>query len=80
MLLFVSQELTEGMLILGCVQRISDYSIGVSLPYGMSASVPITSISDAYTAMLQKLTQGDADQNDAPDEVGSGVAKVTSNL
>ena len=24
--------------------------------------------------------QGDADQHDAPDEVGSGVAKVTNNL
>ncbi|KAK2175873.1 hypothetical protein NP493_701g01000 [Ridgeia piscesae] len=70
------KELTEGMLILGCVQRISDYSIGVSLPYGMSASVPITFISDAYTAMLQKLTQGDADQHDAPDEEVGSLAEL----
>ncbi|XP_060066718.1 protein RRP5 homolog [Ylistrum balloti] len=48
---------SSGMLLMGCVTRVEDYSLCVGLPNGLSGSVLITHISDTYTELLQKLTE-----------------------
>lgn len=48
------------MLILGCVKKIQDYQLIVSLPNGNHGIVSIANISDAYTSLLHKLSEGDA--------------------
>jgi ribosomal protein S1 len=47
--------MTEGMLILGCIQEIHRYHLMVSLPGKTSGRVPITSISRQYSDALEKL-------------------------
>jgi ribosomal protein S1 len=46
--------MTEGMLILGCIQEIHRYHLMVSLPGKTSGRVPITSISRQYSDALEK--------------------------
>lgn len=46
------------MLVFGCVKEIHDYELIVGLPGGVSGSVAIGNISDAYTELLQNLTKG----------------------
>lgn len=61
MLFFLlSQALSEGMLLLGCIKDVSDYELAVSLPNGLSGFVPVTQISDAYSKLLTKqVAQGE---------------------
>jgi len=47
------------MLVLGCVAEIRDFELVVALPNGLRGAVAITDISDAYTALLQKLASSD---------------------
>ena len=56
---FFSQSVEEGMLLLGRVKEVHEYELIVSLPNGLSGTVPITCISDAYSALLQHLANGD---------------------
>ena len=58
-ILFDLQNIPEGMLVLGCVKAIQDFSLEISLPNGLQGSVSITEISDAYTQLLQRLSEGD---------------------
>ena len=47
------------MLLLGVVKEIQDYQLVLSIPNGSTATVQITHISDAYKALLQKVSEGD---------------------
>ena len=47
------------MLVLGCVQEIQDFELIISLPHGVSGTVKIHCISDAYTKLLEKITSGE---------------------
>uniref|UniRef100_A0A8C5THM6 Protein RRP5 homolog n=1 Tax=Malurus cyaneus samueli TaxID=2593467 RepID=A0A8C5THM6_9PASS len=56
----LSQALSEGMLLLGCIKEVSDYELTISLPNGLSGFVPVTQISDAYSKLLSKqVAQGE---------------------
>uniref|UniRef100_A0A0C9RER1 PDCD11_0 protein n=1 Tax=Fopius arisanus TaxID=64838 RepID=A0A0C9RER1_9HYME len=47
--------LTQGMILLGRVQRSSQYDVTISLPGRLSGLLQITDISEAYTNLLQNL-------------------------
>uniref|UniRef100_A0A667XVP7 Protein RRP5 homolog n=1 Tax=Myripristis murdjan TaxID=586833 RepID=A0A667XVP7_9TELE len=49
-----SQNLKEGMLMLGCVKEITDFEVTVSLPCGMQGFLSIKNISDSYTKLLSE--------------------------
>lgn len=56
----LSQALSEGMLLLGCIKEVSAYELTISLPNGLSGFVPVTQISDAYSNLLNKqVAQGE---------------------
>lgn len=56
----LSQALSEGMLLLGCIKEVTDYELAISLPNGLSGFVPVTQISDAYGKLLTKqVAQGE---------------------
>lgn len=48
---------SDAMLLTGSITRVEDYALCVGLPNGLSGSVQITNISDAYTQLLQRLTE-----------------------
>ena len=51
------------MLVLGCVKEVHEYEVIMSLPNGLSGSVPITNISDAYHDQLKLLaSQGESEE------------------
>lgn len=55
-----SQELCEGMLLLGCIKEVTVFELVISLPNGLTGFVPVTQISDAYSELLSKqVTQGE---------------------
>lgn len=56
-LLFYFQENLEGR-ILGCVKEITDWGLIIELPNFLSASVHITEISDVYSDLLEKYSNG----------------------
>ena len=45
------------MLVLGCVREIHTHHVLVMLPGGISAQLPITSISPTYTQAVQEFTE-----------------------
>jgi len=48
------QNLTDGVLICGCIEKISPYEIRVSLPHQNIGYIPLTMISDEYTELIQQ--------------------------
>jgi len=58
------QLAASGMLVLGCVAEVRDFELVIALPNGLRGSVAITNISDAYTALLQRLASSDVDAAD----------------
>ncbi|CAF3070586.1 unnamed protein product [Rotaria socialis] len=48
------QNLTDGVLMCGCIEKISPYELRVSLPHQSIGYIPITMISDEYTKLMQK--------------------------
>ena len=54
-----------GMLVMGVVKEVQDYSLTVSLPSGLEGTVAITQIADGYTKQLERLTAGGG--QDAPE-------------
>uniref|UniRef100_A0A8C3DLD0 Protein RRP5 homolog n=1 Tax=Corvus moneduloides TaxID=1196302 RepID=A0A8C3DLD0_CORMO len=72
----LSQVLSEGMLLLGCIKEVSDYELAISLPNGLSGFVPVTQISDAYSKLLTKqVAQGELleELNSLPDMYSPGT-------
>uniref|UniRef100_A0A8C3UX86 Protein RRP5 homolog n=1 Tax=Catharus ustulatus TaxID=91951 RepID=A0A8C3UX86_CATUS len=72
----LSQALSEGMLLLGCIKEVTDYELAVSLPNGLSGFVPVTQISDAYGKLLTKqVAQGELleELNSLPDMFSPGT-------
>lgn len=55
--LLTRQILAPGMLILGCVKEVHEYSLSISLPNNLTGTVALTQISPAYTEQLQHLSQ-----------------------
>lgn len=52
--LCVSQDVKEGMLMLGCVKEVTDFEVIVGLPCGLLGFLSIANISDSYTKMLNE--------------------------
>ncbi|CAF4427753.1 unnamed protein product, partial [Rotaria sp. Silwood2] len=48
------QNLTDGVLICGCIEKISPYELRVSLPHQNIGYIPLTMISDEYTELIQQ--------------------------
>ncbi|KAK7086951.1 hypothetical protein SK128_004865 [Halocaridina rubra] len=57
--------LTEGLVTLGCICKITQYYMLVSLPYKLYGKVSITHVSQAYTALLKEITK--KENKDDPD-------------
>ncbi|XP_034255827.1 protein RRP5 homolog [Thrips palmi] len=55
------RTLNEGMVVLGCITEITDYSLHVSLPGFISGRVPVTQISEPYSQLLQSSGQDDTE-------------------
>ena len=53
--------MTIGLQVLGCVKEVTRFYLSLSLSNGIEGRVPITAISDAYTQLLQRLTEGDTE-------------------
>ncbi|CAF0790648.1 unnamed protein product [Rotaria sordida] len=48
------QNLTDGVLICGCIEKISPYELRISLPHQNIGYIPLTMISDEYTELIQE--------------------------
>ncbi|GFN83437.1 Rrp5-like protein [Plakobranchus ocellatus] len=55
----LQEDLYPEVCVLSCVSHASDYSVSVSLPGHLTATLPITDIAPAYTQQLQALAQAD---------------------
>lgn len=55
----LQDDLNTDLRVLSCVRHASDYSVSVSLPGNLSATLPLTDISPAYMKQLQALAQAD---------------------
>lgn len=51
------QYLPPGLVTIGCISNVTKYDLSVSLPFMIYGRVPITRISQAYTALLKKVTE-----------------------
>lgn len=49
-----SQDVKEGMLMLGCVKEVTDFEVTVSLPSGLQGFLSIKNICDSYTKLLSE--------------------------
>jgi len=67
---FYLQIANTGTLVLGCIREVHEYELVVSLPSSLRGIVPITNISDAYTAALTRLADSDESLTDQ-ETVGS---------
>lgn len=68
-----SQNVKEGMLVLGCVKEVADFEVTVSLPSGLQGFLSIKNICDSYTKLLSEQLES------ADTEVGlrnTGVSVV----
>lgn len=50
----ISQNVKEGILMLGCVKDVTDFEVTVSLPCGMQGFLSIKNICDSYTKLLSE--------------------------
>ncbi|CAF1237917.1 unnamed protein product [Didymodactylos carnosus] len=55
------QNLTDGVLVLGCIEKITPYEIRVSLPHQNIGYVPLSMISDEYTKILSSTQEENDD-------------------
>lgn len=58
--------LVEGMHVIGCVRAVCSEYVSLSLPDGISAQLPMTSVSPAYTQALEELNQKRITHNECP--------------
>lgn len=49
-----SQNVKEGMLMLGSVKEVTDFEVTVSLPCGLQGFLSIKNICDSYTKLLSE--------------------------
>ncbi|KAG2203792.1 hypothetical protein INT47_012725 [Mucor saturninus] len=57
------KKLTVGTAFMGCISRINELDLFVSLPHQLVGVVPITEISDALTAIVEKVAHEDEDED-----------------
>nr|XP_056705709.1 protein RRP5 homolog [Euleptes europaea] len=57
--LLTAESLTDGMLVLGCVKECNEFELIISLPNGLSGSVQVTRICEAYSKMLSEQVAAD---------------------
>ncbi|KAJ1140728.1 hypothetical protein NDU88_007070, partial [Pleurodeles waltl] len=50
-------NLSTGLLLLGCVKEATDFELIVSLPHGLTGFVQVTNICEAYTKLLSKQVE-----------------------
>ncbi|XP_064468519.1 protein RRP5 homolog [Ornithodoros turicata] len=60
-----AHSMTEGVVLLGCVQLVHDFGLKVSLPYGLVGNVALNEVSQIYTGLLQKFAHGVEDDDTA---------------
>jgi rRNA biogenesis protein RRP5 len=53
---------------LGCISQINEFDLLVSLPHELVGSVPMTEISDSFTALVEKAAQEKDDDDEDEDE------------
>ncbi|CAO3666623.1 unnamed protein product [Rhizopus microsporus] len=58
------KKLTVGTCLLGCVSRINELELFVSLPHQLVGVIPITEISDALTETIQKIANDEDEDMD----------------
>ncbi|CAF0899094.1 unnamed protein product [Adineta ricciae] len=58
------QNLTDGVLLCGCIEKITPYELRVSLPHQNIGYIPLSMISDEYTELIQqKLSNNNQDDD-----------------
>nr|DBA15081.1 TPA: hypothetical protein GDO54_004338 [Pyxicephalus adspersus] len=53
------QDLSVGMLFLGCIREVKDFELVISLPYNLIGFVQATNICEAYTKLLTEQVEKD---------------------
>lgn len=51
------QDLSVGMLFLGCIKEVKDFELVISLPYNLVGFVQATNICEAYTKLLNEQVE-----------------------
>ncbi|KAI8646880.1 hypothetical protein BD408DRAFT_428276 [Parasitella parasitica] len=69
------KKLTVGTAFLGCISHINELDLFVSLPHQLVGVVPITEISDAISAIVEKVANEDEDE-----DMEGGSATALPNL
>ncbi|CAH1783995.1 unnamed protein product [Owenia fusiformis] len=64
------QNVTEGSLLYGCVKEVHDYELSIGFANGLTGTLKINNISDAYTELLRKITESDKEETES-DELHS---------
>ncbi len=54
-------QLTEGLVVLGCVSHVAEYDLKVSLPGRLVGRLPITAVSRPYTKALEAHARGEGE-------------------
>ncbi|KAI9482770.1 MAG: hypothetical protein EXX96DRAFT_647601 [Benjaminiella poitrasii] len=57
------KKMTVGTSLLGCISRINELDMMISLPHHLVGVVPITEISDSLTALVEKVANADEDED-----------------
>ncbi|KAI8991069.1 hypothetical protein BDF20DRAFT_811062 [Mycotypha africana] len=68
------KKLTVGTSFLGCISRINELDLFVSLPHQLVGVVAITEISDALTAMVEKAANEDENMEDSDDDDSNDIS------
>ncbi|CEP18214.1 hypothetical protein [Parasitella parasitica] len=71
------KKLTVGTAFLGCISHINELDLFVSLPHQLVGVVPITEISDAITAIVEKVADEDEDEDE---DMENGSTTALPNL
>lgn len=67
------KNITPGTIVIGCITEIESTHLKVSLPGKMYGKIPITSISNAYTTLLQDIVR-----TNETNEVSASPLKLVS--
>ncbi|OTF72613.1 hypothetical protein BLA29_005462, partial [Euroglyphus maynei] len=66
-------RLIENMIVLGCIQEITDFELKFSITGGIDVTVPITNISTSYSRLIEDFANNENDDGD-----GVEIAKLAA--
>ncbi|KAI9259298.1 hypothetical protein BY458DRAFT_440503 [Sporodiniella umbellata] len=63
------KRLTVGTLLLGCISRINELELFVSLPHQLVGVIPITEVSNHFSTVIQHIADNDEESDDEDNEM-----------